>query len=231
MTVLTDKIAVVTGAGSGIGEAIATLLHEEGAKVVLAGRNKEKLQNVANQLSQDSVKVVPTDVTNKEEVDELIKIAQQTFGGLDIVINSAGQMLSSKITDYQVDEWDSMIDVNIKGTLYTVQAALPTMLEQSSGHLINIASISSFEVTKSSTIYSATKAAVHTITQGLEKELAKTGVKVTSISPGMVDTAITAAYNPSDRKKLDPQDIAEAVLYALTQPSHVNVNEITVRPV
>ncbi|HCY9160569.1 TPA: SDR family oxidoreductase [Staphylococcus aureus] len=231
MTVLTDKIAVVTGAGSGIGEAIATLLHEEGAKVVLAGRNKDKLQNVANQLAQDSVKVVPTDVTKKEEVDELIKIAQQTFGGLDIVINSAGQMLSSKITDYQVDEWDSMIDVNIKGTLYTAKAALPTMLEQSSGHLINIASISGFEVTKSSTIYSATKAAVHTITQGLEKELAKTGVKVTSISPGMVDTAITAAYNPSDRKKLDPQDIAEAVLYALTQPSHVNVNEITVRPV
>ncbi|HCV6586494.1 TPA: SDR family oxidoreductase [Staphylococcus aureus] len=231
MTVLTDKVAVVTGAGSGIGEAIATLLHGEGAKVVLAGRNKEKLQNVANQLSQDSVKVVPTDVTNKEEVDELIKIAQQTFGGLDIVINSAGQMLSSKITDYQVDEWDSMIDVNIKGTLYTAQAALPTMLEQSSGHLINIASISGFEVTKSSTIYSATKAAVHTITQGLEKELAKTGVKVTSISPGMVDTAITAAYNPTDRKKLEPQDIAEAVLYALTQPKHVNVNEITVRPV
>ncbi|HIA6862826.1 TPA: SDR family oxidoreductase [Staphylococcus aureus] len=231
MTVLTDKVAVVTGAGSGIGEAIATLLHEEGVKVILAGRNKDKLQNVANQLAQDSVKVVPTDVTKKEEVDELIKIAQQTFGGLDIVINSAGQMLSSKITDYQVDEWDSIIDVNIKGTLYTAQAALPTMLEQSSGHLINIASISGFEVTKSSTIYSATKAAVHTITQGLEKELAKTGVKVTSISPGMVDTAITAAYNPTDRKKLEPQDIAEAVLYALTQPKHVNVNEITVRPV
>ncbi|HHA6536199.1 TPA: SDR family oxidoreductase [Staphylococcus aureus] len=231
MTVLTDKVAVVTGAGSGIGEAIATLLHEEGAKVILAGRNKDKLQNVANQLAQDSVKVVPTDVTKKEEVDELIKIAQQTFGGLDIVINSAGQMLSSKITDYQVDEWDSMIDANIKGTLYTAQAALPTMLEQSSGHLINIASISGFEVTKSSTIYSATKAAVHTITQGLEKELAKTGIKVTSISPGMVDTAITAAYNPTDRKKLEPQDIAEAVLYALTQPKHVNVNEITVRPV
>ncbi|HDD0314040.1 TPA: SDR family oxidoreductase [Staphylococcus aureus] len=231
MTVLTDKVAVVTGAGSGIGEVIATLLHEEGVKVILAGRNKDKLQNVANQLAQDSVKVVPTDVTKKEEVDELIKMAQQTFGGLDIVINSAGQMLSSKITDYQVDEWDSMIDVNIKGTLYTAQAALPTMLEQSSGHLINIASISGFEVTKSSTIYSATKAAVHTITQGLEKELAKTGVKVTSISPGMVDTAITAAYNPTDRKKLEPQDIAEAVLYALTQPKHVNVNEITVRPV
>ncbi len=108
------------------------------------------------QMAEDSVKVVPTDVTKKEEVDELIKIAQQTFGGLDIVINSAGQMLSSKITDYQVDEWDSMIDVNIKGTLYHT-ATLPTMLEQSSGHLINIASISGFEVTKSSTIYSATE--------------------------------------------------------------------------
>ncbi len=105
-----------------------------------------------------------------------------------------------------------MIDVNIKGTLYRAQAALPTMLEQSSGHLINIASISGFEVTKSSTIYSATKAAVHTITQGLEKELAKTGVKVTSISPGMVDTAITAAYNPTDRKKLEPQDIASSII-------------------
>ncbi len=96
---------------------------------------------------------------------------------LDIVINSAGQMLSSKITDYQVDEWDSMIDVNIKGTLYTAQAALPTMLEQSSGHLINIASISGFEVTKSSTIYSATKAAVHTITQGLEKSWQRQALK------------------------------------------------------
>lgn len=231
MAMLTDKVAVITGAGSGIGEAIATMLHEEGVKVVIAGRNEDKLQSVANQLSQDRVKVVPTDVTNKDSVDELIQIAQDTFGGLDIVVNSAGQMLSSKITDYQVDQWDSMIDVNIKGTLYATQAALPHMLEQSSGHIINIASISGFEVTKSSAIYSATKAAIHTITQGLEKELAKTGVKATSISPGMVDTAITAAYNPTDRKKLEPQDIAEAVLFALTQPKHVNVNEITVRPV
>lgn len=202
MTVLTDKIAVVTGAGSGIGEAIATLLHEEGVKVILAGRNKDKLQNVANQLAQDSVKVVPTDVT-KRRSRWIDKIAQQTFGGLDIVINSAGQMLSSKITDYQVDEWDSMIDVNIKGTLYTAQAALPTMLEQSSGHLINIASISGFEVTKVVRFIVRRKQQFTLITQGLEKELAKTGVKVTSISPGMVDTAITAAYNPTDRKNLN----------------------------
>ena len=108
-------------------------------------------------------------------------------------------MLSSKITDYQVDEWDSMIDVNIKGTLYTAQAALPTMLEQSSGHLINIASISGFEVTKV-VRFIVRRKQQFTLLLGIRKELAKTGVKVTSISPGMVDTAITAAYNPTDRK-------------------------------
>ena len=143
--------------------------------------------------------MVATDVTNQREVESLIDTAKTSFGGLDIVVNSAGQMKSSKITDYKVEDWDSMIDVNIKGTLYTVQAALPTLLEQSSGHIINIASISGFEVTKGSAIYSATKAAVHTITQGLEK-LAKTGVKVTSISPGMVETPLTEHYDFNGRK-------------------------------
>lgn len=124
-----------------------------------------------------------------------------------------------------------MIDVNVKGTLYVLQAALPYLLNQSSGHIINIASISGFEVTKSNAVYSATKAAVHTITQALEKELARTGVKVTSISPGMVESPMTEHMDFGDRKKLETRDITEAVVYALTQPSHVNVNEVTVRPV
>lgn len=230
MTNLKDKVAVVTGAGSGIGQAIVAALHEEGANVVIAGRNEEKLQAVEQQYSE-RIKAVPTDVTDVNSVNELIATAQQTFGGLDIVVNSAGQMTSSKVTEYQVADWDTMIDVNVKGTLYTIQAALPYMLQQSSGHIVNLASVAGFEATKTSTVYSATKAAVHTITQGLEKELAKSGVKATSISPGMVDTPMTEAYSLTDRKKLDPEDIAEAVVYALTQPSHVNVNEITVRPV
>lgn len=231
MNELNSKVAVVTGAGSGIGEAIAKALGNNGVKVVLAGRNTDKLNAVATQFEQDNVKVVATDVTNKREVQQLIDTAKETFGGIDIIVNSAGQMKSSKITDYNVDDWDSMIDVNVKGTLYTIQSALPTLLEQSSGHIINIASISGFEVTKGSAIYSATKAAVHTITQGLEKELAKTGVKVTSISPGMVETPLTEQHDFNGRKKLEAQNIADAAIYALTQPSHVNVNEVTVRPV
>ena len=161
------------------------------------------------------------DVTHKEEVTELVEKTKEKFGQIDILVNSAGLMLSSAITEGDVEAWEAMIDVNIKGTLYTINAVLPSMLNQSSGHIINIASISGFEVTKKSTLYSASKAAVHSITQGLEKELAKTGVRVTSISPGMVDTPLSGDTDWGARKKLDPKDIAEAAIYALQQPSHV----------
>lgn len=230
MVDLTNQVAVITGAGSGIGEAIAKALSQQGVKIALAGRNEEKLQAVAQQLNDDT-KVIPTDVTQKESVDQMIQVVKGHFGRIDIVVNSAGQSLSSKITDYNVEQWDTMIDVNLKGTLYVLQATLPYLLNQSSGHIINIASISGFEVTKTSAIYSATKTAVHTITQGLEKELARTGVKVTSVSPGMVESPMTEGHDFGGRKKLETRDIAEAVIYALTQPSHVNVNEVTVRPV
>ena len=230
MVELKDKVAVITGAGSGIGEAIAKALSNNGVSVALAGRNEDKLQAVAQQLNVDT-KVIPTDVTKKDSVDQMLQVVKGHFGKVDIVVNSAGQSLSSKITDYDVEQWDTMIDVNVKGTLYVLQAALPYLLNQSSGHIINIASISGFEVTKSNAVYSATKAAIHTITQALEKELARTGVKVTSISPGMVESPMTEHMDFGDRKKLETRDIAEAVVYTLTQPSHVNVNEVTVRPV
>ncbi|MBU5272128.1 SDR family oxidoreductase [Staphylococcus caprae] len=230
MVELKDKVAVITGAGSGIGEAIAKALSNNGVSVALAGRNEDKLQAVAQQLNVNT-KVIPTDVTKKDSVDQMLQVVKGHFGKVDIVVNVAGQSLSSKITDYDVEQWDTMIDVNVKGTLYVLQAALPYLLNQSSGHIINIASISGFEVTKSNAVYSATKAAVHTITQALEKELARTGVKVTSISPGMVESPMTEHMDFGDRKKLETRDIAEAVVYALTQPSHVNVNEVTVRPV
>lgn len=125
-----------------------------------------------------------------------------------------------------------MIDVNIKGMLYAIHGVLPSMLERSSGHIINIASVSGFEVTKTSTVYSATKSAVRSISIGLEKELANTGVRVTNISPSMVDTRLgTSSSWNSERKKLEPKDIAKACVFAVTQPDYVNVNEITVRPV
>lgn len=234
MSELKDKVAIVTGASSGIGASIAEILSQHGVKVVLTGRNEARLSDVAKQLQENSQSEIDThivDVTQKDEVAKLVKETENKFGHVDILVNSAGLMLSSAITDGDVEAWENMIDVNVKGTLYGINAILPMFLNQSTGHIINIASISGFEVTKQSTLYSASKAAVHTITQGLEKELAKTGVRVTSISPGMVDTPLSSNTDWGSRKKLDPQDIAEAVIYALQQPSHVNINEVTVRPV
>ncbi|MGW7933831.1 SDR family oxidoreductase [Staphylococcus xylosus] len=234
MSELKNKVAIVTGASSGIGASIAETLSQHGVKVVLTGRNETRLSDVAKQLRENSQSEIDThivDVTQKDEVAKLVKETENKFGRVDILVNSAGLMLSSAITDGDVEAWENMIDVNVKGTLYGINAVLPIFLNQSTGHIINIASISGFEVTKQSTLYSASKAAVHTITQGLEKELAKTGVRVTSISPGMVDTPLSGNTDWGSRKKLDPQDIAEAVVYALQQPCHVNINEVTVRPV
>lgn len=234
MSELKNKVAIVTGASSGIGASIAETLSQHGVKVVLTGRNETRLSDVAKQLQENSQSEIDThivDVTQKDEVAKLVKETENKFGHVDILVNSAGLMLSSTITDGDVEAWENMIDVNVKGTLYGINAVLPMFLNQSTGHIINIASISGFEVTKQSTLYSASKAAVHTITQGLEKELAKTGVRVTSISPGMVDTPLSGNTDWGSRKKLDPQDIAEAVVYALQQPSHVNINEVTVRPI
>ncbi|UXV35236.1 SDR family oxidoreductase [Staphylococcus sp. IVB6181] len=234
MTELNKKVAVVTGASSGIGKGIALKLSNEGATVVLVARDENKLDAVSTELRKAGAKnfeIISADVTKREEIDRAVAQAVEEFGKVDILVNSAGQMKSSQITDGQVEAWDDMIDVNFKGTLYAINAVMPHFQKQSSGHIVNIASISGFEVSKTSALYSATKAAVHAITQGLEKELAKTGIRSTSISPGMVDTAMTSDTDWGNRKMLEPKDIANAVVYALTQPGHVNVNEVTVRPV
>jgi NADP-dependent 3-hydroxy acid dehydrogenase YdfG len=232
---LQGKTAIITGASCGIGAGIAKELAREGANVVLAARSIEKLAEVEREINEQGngkVLIIQTDVTNKQNVEDLVKKAEEAYDHVDIFVNNAGQMLSSQIRIGKVDEWESMIDVNIKGVLFGIHSVLPSMLERSSGHIINIASVSGFEVTKTSTVYSATKFAVRAISAGLEKELAKTGVRVTNISPGMVDTSLgnCSPWN-NERKKLKPKDIAKAVVYAVTQPDYVNVNEITVRPV
>lgn len=235
MNKLQGKTAIITGASSGIGAGIAKELAKEGANVVLAARNLEKLGRIEKEIQKQQkgkVLTVQTDVTNKQNVENLVKKAEEAFHHIDILVNNAGQMLSSPVRSGKVEEWEKMIDVNIKGVLYSIHSVLPSMLERSSGHIINIASVSGFEVTKVSTVYSATKFAVRAISTGLEKELAKTGVRVTNISPGMVNTTLTneSSWN-NERKKLETKDIAKAVVYAVTQPDYVNVNEITVRPV
>lgn len=232
MTQLQGRTAVVTGASSGIGAAVAEELAKEGANVVLAARRLDKLAEMENRLKamgKGEVLSLRTDISKREDVQELARQAAERFGQVDILVNNAGQMLSSDVRSGVVEDWEQMIDVNIKGVLYGLDAFLPAMLVKSSGHIINVSSVSGHEVTKTSTVYSATKYAVRAISIGLEKELARTGVRVTNISPGMVDTPLS--QTPTDRKKLEASDIAKAVVYALTQPDYVNVNEIIVRPV
>ncbi|MFD1706826.1 SDR family oxidoreductase [Siminovitchia sediminis] len=229
---LANKTAVVTGASSGIGAAISKVLASEGANVVLAARRVDKLREAEQEINRNGsgkALAVQADISKRADAENVIKQADEAFGSVDILVNNAGQMLTGTVQSGKVDEWEQMIDVNIKGVLYGINAVLPSMIERSSGHIINIASVSGLEVTKMSTVYSATKFAVRAISTGLEKELARTGVRVTNISPGMVDTRLSGGFG--DRKKLEADDIANAVVYALTQPGYVNVNEITVRPV
>lgn len=234
MSNLQGKTAIITGASSGIGLGIARKLSQNGVNVVLAARTIEKLTEIAdeiNKANKGKALAVQTDISKQEDVKGLVNKAKETFNEIDILVNNAGQMLSAPVRSGKVSEWETMIDVNIKGVLYSIDAVLPSLVERKTGHLINVASVSGFEVTKHSTVYSATKYAVRAISTGLEKELARTGVRVTNISPGMVDTRLAEGRGSSDRNKLTTIDIANAVIYALTQPDYVNVNEITVRPV
>lgn len=229
---LTGKTAVITGASSGIGEAIAKKLVEEGTKVVIAARNEEKLETVRSQMKiPENVLVAKTDMTCKDEAKALAEKAVHHFGPIDIYVNCAGIKGSGAITDGAVDDWNQMIDVNVKSVLYGIHSVLPDMQARGNGHIINISSEAGYEVEASKTIYCATKYAVRAIAAGLEKELQNTGVKVTNVSPGMVDTQLSAK-TPFDenRAKLAPEDIADGVIYALTQPDHVNVNDILIRP-
>ncbi|GAB3064341.1 SDR family oxidoreductase [Virgibacillus ainsalahensis] len=233
---LKGKTAIITGASSGIGQATAEHLANEGTNVILAARSMDKLNNIAGDINtQDGGRAlaVQTDVTNKSEVNELYKKATDTFGNIDIYVNNAGLVLSSSLQKGDVDEWDQMIDVNVKGVLYGINSVLPDMVERSSGHIVNISSVSGHEVSKTSGVYAATKFAVRALSMSLEKELARTGVRVSNISPGRVDTerVLEKHGEANDRKPLEANDVARAVLYAVTQPDYVNVNEITVRPV
>lgn len=228
------KTAVITGASSGIGKAIAEELASEGNNVCLVARSEEKLIQIAekiNELNKGKAYVFPTDVTKRAEVEQMVKQAQDQVGPIDIYVNNAGVMINSTVRSGEVSDWETMIDVNVKGVLYGINATIEQMIKNKSGHIVNVSSVSGFEVTRNSTVYSATKFAVRAISQGLEKELAHTGVRVTNISPGMVDTPLTERSTSINRKPLKPSDIAKAVSYAINQPNYVNVNEITVRPV
>ncbi len=239
-----DKVAIITGASSGIGEATARRLAESGARVVLAARRVERLEALAAdiELREGAALVAPTDVTDVRSVRQLARTALDAFGRIDILINNAGIMPLSPISKLKVEEWDRMIDVNIKGVLYCVAATLPTMLEQGSGHIINVSSVAGRRPFPSGAVYSATKFAVRAISQGLRLELSSTeGIRVTDIEPGVVATELTHHITDketanrfqemwAEKTPLESIDIAETILFVLSRPDHVNVNEILVRP-
>lgn len=227
------KTIVITGASTGIGEAIAKKLAKSDYRVILVARNKEKLEKVTkeiNEMASHSATFYQVDISNQSQVENMVNDVKDKFGSIYGYINNAGVMLDSEIIKGDVASWEQMIDVNIKGVLYGTSLVVPDMIENGSGHIINISSVSGHEVTKKSTVYSATKYAVRAISQGLEKELARTGVRITNISPGMVDTNLSPNRQEMNRKPLEAVDIANGVLYALSQPNYVNVNELTIRP-
>ncbi|UOQ45818.1 SDR family oxidoreductase [Halobacillus salinarum] len=242
MANLTDKVVIITGASSGIGEETAKELASKGAKLVLAARREERLQELTNELNSDEKRAAykVTDVTSYEEVEELAEFAQDQFGQIDALVNNAGLMPLSLLNKQKVNEWDKMIDVNIKGVLYGISAVLPHMRERKQGHIINLSSVAGHVVFPGSAVYSGTKFAVRAITDGLRMEEAKeSNIRATIISPGAVSTELTSTITDEDMKSgtedlysmaIQPDSIARTIRYALEEPPEVTINEIVVRP-
>ncbi|MGA9231834.1 MAG: SDR family oxidoreductase [Exiguobacterium oxidotolerans] len=235
-----NKVVIITGASSGIGEATAKLLAKNGAKLVLAARREDRLQALKEEIEQIGGQAVyqVTDVTKTEQLEQLAKLAQETYGSVDVLVNNAGLMPLSQLHKNKQDEWDTMVDVNIKGVLYGIGAVLPYMRKQKAGHIINISSVAGHEVMPSSAVYSGTKFAVRAITEGLRKEESvDNNIRATIISPGAVDTELKDHITDEDIKQgignmqaIDADAIARAINYAVSEPDDVSINEILIRP-
>lgn len=243
MNTIANQVVVITGASSGIGEATAHLLGERGARLVLGARRLDRLQKLAADINAAGGEAiaVATDVAKRADVDNLIQAAQDKFGHVDVLVNNAGIMPMAAMAKRKVDEWDRMIDVNIKGVLYGIAAVLPGMRERKRGHIINLSSVAGLRVSAGGgTVYSATKFAVKAISEGLRIEVGPDGIRVTTLYPGAVASelvdgssdaeagaAIKAFY---DANEIPADSVARAVAYAIEQPADMAINEITLRP-
>ena len=240
MSDVKGKVVAITGASSGIGEATARLLAAAGAKVVLGARRTDRLDFIARDIRKTGgeAEVQAIDVTKREDLALFVKKAQDRFGRLDVLISNAGLMPLSPFDDLKVDEWDRMIDVNIKGVLYGIAAALPVFRKQGSGHFINVSSVAGHRIGPNGAVYSGTKFAVRAISEGLRQE-AGDKIRVTIISPGAVQSELAETISNPDVKKrildyrkmaIPAEAIASAMAYAIGQPADVDVNEILIRP-
>lgn len=234
-----NKVIVITGASSGIGEATARLLAAHGAKVVLGARRTDRLESIAADIRKagGEVELYTVDVTDAGEVEGLVRHAQATFGRVDALFNNAGVMLLAPFSERKTDEWNRMVDINIKGVLNGIAAVLPVMQAQGSGHIINTASTGAYSTAPGCGVYCATKYAVRAITEGLRQEME--AIRVTLLSPGVTETELghdisnadAAAFVQQLREKtLQPDAIAQAVLYAISQPDGVEPSELVIRP-
>ena len=236
-----DKVVAITGASSGIGEATALLLAERGAKVVLGARGSDRLEALAARISQagGEVAYARTDVKRRGGPSNLVKLACERYGRLDVLVNNAGIGPISPLDDLRVAEWEDMIDINIKGVLYGIAAALPVFRKQGFGHFVNTASTAGHKTVPNQAVYSGTKFAVRAISEGLRQE-AGDKLRVTIISPGFVNTPFVeivanaeakAQLTASrDKMAIPPDAIARAIAFAIEQPADVDVNEIIIRP-
>lgn len=239
MSNIANKIVLITGASSGIGEATARALAKAGAVVVLGARRTDRLERLADDITAAGGRAIyqRLDVTSRDDVQSFANAAIEAFGRIDVVINNAGVMPLSPMAALKVDEWDRMVDVNIKGVLYGVAAVLPTMNRQGSGQIINVSSIGGLAVSATAAVYCATKYAVRAISDGLRQENDR--IRVTCVYPGVVESELAdtitdptaaeamAAYR---RIALQPEAIADAIAHAIAQPGDIDTSEIVVRP-
>ena len=236
-----DKVVVITGASSGIGKAIAKELAKNGAKVVLGARRKNQMETIVDEIRNNGGEGVflETDITKRTDVLDLVDLALKTYGYLDAIVNNAGISELSRMDELDVEGWDKMIDVNLKGVLYGMAAAIPIFKAQKEGHIVNIISTSGIKIVPMQAVYASTKNAVRTITEAFRQESDGT-IRITGISPGFVKTGLVDEMENQEMKKvilkkmeqfaINPEAIANAVIYAISQPKDVEVGDIVIRP-
>jgi NADP-dependent 3-hydroxy acid dehydrogenase YdfG len=241
-TNIEGKVVVITGASSGLGEATARLLSEQGATVVLGARRADRLKVLADELTWRGGKAlaVATDVADRAQVQGLVDAAAQGYGRVDVIINNAGLMPLAPLESLRIDEWDRMIDVNFKGTLYGIAAVLPYMKEQKSGHIINVSSVYGHKLGPHATVYCATKHAIRALSEGLRQEVKPYNIRTTVISPGAVATELLEHISEKEIQAetkdfvsqiaIPADSFARMVAFAIGQPDDVDVNEILFRP-
>lgn len=236
-----DKVVLITGASSGLGEATARHLAAEGAHLVLGARRLDRLEAIATELRAAGarVEVARTDVTDRAQVRALVDLAVERFGRLDVLVNNAGLMAIAPLDEGKVEEWEAMIDINIKGVLYAIDAALPVFRRQEAGHFVNLASVAGIKAfAPGGTVYSGTKFAVRAISEGLRMEVGGS-IRTTTISPGAIDSELKFGSSHQDsanfvqefyKQAIPAESVARAVAYAIAQPAEVDINEIILRP-